>query len=216
MHTLTHLRKCGLVALLLPALVFGAEAKAKHAAFLQSLVLPGWGQYTLGKKNAALGFLGTELLMFGSMLSLHSYGVSARIDYQAMAATYAGVRGNHPHDFYVDVGNWMNVDEFNQQRLRERGFDQLYTSESDRWQWDSDQHRAEMRNRRIKSDRAINSVLYLVGGVVLNHVASAIHAGRASAKMRQADMRVSPPTWNVAVAPVSYSGGLQLTLTRAF
>ncbi len=205
-----------LLLLLLPSLLAAAPSKPRRGAFLQSLVVPGWGQYSLGRKDAALGFFGTELLMFGGMLTLRSYGSSAKTDYIAMAATYAGVTGDHPHSFYVDVGNWMSVDDFNERRLQERSFGELYTAESDRWEWDSDQHRAEMRNRRIKSDRAYNSVLYLVGGVVLNHVASAIHAGRASAQRSHADAGSAPPPWNVGLSPASRAGGLKFTLSHTF
>ena len=205
-----------LLLLMVPALLYGADSKPRKSAFLQSLVVPGWGQYSLGKKNAALGFFGAEALLIGSMFTLRAYGESARTDYEAMAATYAGVRGDHGHDYYVDVGNWMSVDDFNERRLQERSFDELYTTEADRWEWDSDQHRAEMRNRRIKSDRAFNSVLYLIGGLVLNHVASAIHAGRATATRDVSESTATPVPWTVGVAPASRQGGVRLLFSHSF
>ncbi len=208
--------RLSLLLLVLPSLLLAAPSKPRRSAFLQSLVLPGWGQYTLGRKEAAMSFFGTELVMFGGMLTLRSFGASAKDDYIAMAHSNAGVTGDHPHSFYVDVGNWMSVDDFNNRRLQERSFGELYTAESDRWEWDSDQHRAEMRTRRIKSDRAYNSVLYLVGGVVLNHVASAIHAGRASAQRKHADASAAPPPWSVGLAPASRAGGLKFTLSHTF
>ena len=58
-----------------------------------------------------------------------------------------GVSGGHGHDYYVDVGNWMTVDEYNERRLQERNFDALYTAPQDRWAWDTDAHRAEMEIR---------------------------------------------------------------------
>ena len=70
--SLQLLRTYGLLLLLLPALVFGAGTKPKRAAFLQSLVVPGWGQYSLGKKNSALAFFGTEVLLVGGMFTLRS------------------------------------------------------------------------------------------------------------------------------------------------
>ena len=207
----------GLVLLVLPSLLFGQVEKPRRAAFLQSLAVPGWGQYSLGKKNAALAFFGTELLLIGGMYTFHAYGASAEDDYKAMAAAFAGVTGSHGHDYYVDVGNWMNVDDFNERRLQERNFGEMYVLESDRWEWDSDQHRAEMRVRRIKSDQAYNSALYLIGGVVLNHIASAIHAGRASA--RRADSGgsdIKPPPWAISLHPADQYGGLRVSYTHAF
>jgi len=199
--------RLALFLILLPSLLVAAPAKSRKVAFLQSL----------GKKNAALVFFGSELIFIGGMYSLRAYGASARDDYEAMAARYAGVVGSHGHDYYVDVGNWMQVEDFNERRLQERNFDQLYVLESDRWHWDTDQHRAEMRTRRIKSDRAYNSVVYLIGGVVLNHIASAIHAGRASASHKVSDAgSLRTPSWAVGLQPVSRHGGLRVSLTHAF
>lgn len=208
--------RIGLPLLLLLTLFVEAEAKPRKAAFFQSLVVPGWGQFSLDKKNAALAFFGTELVLIGGIYSFRAYGASARDDYEAMAATNAGVVGEHGHDYYVDVGNWMSVDGFNELRLQERNFDELYTREADRWEWDSDLHRVEMRTRRIKSDRAFNSVLYLVGGLVLNHVASAIHAGRASAKHDVSDFVAPIPAWAFSVQPATRHGGVRFFCSHSF
>jgi hypothetical protein len=154
-------------------------------AFLQSFLVPGWGQYSLGAKRSAATFFTAELLMLGGILSTRSYGVSTRDDYEALAAAHAGVVGEHGHDFYVDVGNWMSVHEFNQQRLSDREFDRLYSSENDYWAWDSEGNRDRMERLRVNSDQALNSTYYFVGGIILNHLASAVHAGRTLAKMRK-------------------------------
>jgi len=205
-----------LFVLILPSLLFAAEGKSRKTAFFQSLVIPGWGQYSLGKKNAALAFFGTEAALIGGIYAFRAYGASARDDYEAMAAAYAGVVGNHGHGFYVDVGNWTSVDEFNERRLQERQFDQLYVRDSDRWQWDTDQHRAEMRSRRVKADRAFNSVIYMIGGLVLNHVASALHAGRASVRRDVSETETPLPAWAFAVQPASGRGGIRFAVARSF
>jgi hypothetical protein len=202
----------------LPLVAFAGEAPKGGTAFLKSLVIPGWGQYELGYKNTALAFIGTELALVGGMLALEDYGRSTRGDYQAMATAYAGVNGAHGHAFYVDVGNWMNVDQFNERRLGERAFDALYTSPEDQWAWDSEAHRALMEKTRIRSDRAFNSILYLAGGLLLNHVASAIHAGRLAVKQQQGQhaSALSAKGWAMDVKPLVRAKGLQLRFTHAF
>jgi hypothetical protein len=207
-----------LLALCLSLTAFAAEKDrtANKSAFLKSLVIPGWGQYSLDRKNAALTFFGAELMLVGGMLTLNSYGRSTRADYQAMAAAYAGVQGSHGHDFYVDVGNWLNVDQFNERRLQSRQFDLLYTDPADHWAWDSDAHRAQMEMNRIRSDRAFNNILYLVGGLVLNHVASAIHAGRMAVLDREKAEAPKTTSWNVNIETVAPSSGLALRFTRSF
>ncbi|HEY3294338.1 MAG TPA: hypothetical protein VGL38_02770 [bacterium] len=197
---------------------FAAEKpqSSNKAAFLKSFVIPGWGQYSLGRKNAALTFFGAELMLVGGMFTLNAYGRSTRADYQALAAAYAGVKGSHSHDFYVDVGNWTNTDQFNQRRLQQRQFDALYTDPADQWAWDSDAHRSLMETNRIRSDRAFNSVLYLVGGLVLNHIASAIHAGRMAALDREQSATPKTTSWNVDVQTVAPSKGLAVRFTHDF
>ena len=205
-----------LLTLSLPAFAEDKKQESNKSAFLKSFVIPGWGQYSLGRKNAALTFFGAELMLIGGMFTLNAYGRSTRADYQALAAAYAGVQGSHSHDYYVDVGNWMTVDQFNERRLQERNFDALYTSPSDQWSWDSDAHRAQMEMNRIRSDRAFNNVLYLVGGLVLNHVASAIHAGRLAAIEREHAATPKTTSWNVDFQTITPSNGLAVRFTRSF
>lgn len=215
-----HLRRLLIVllALALPAAASAETGKAGGAAFLKSLVVPGWGQHSLGRTNTALAFLGTEVVLIGGMLTLNSYGASVRDDYRALAAVHAGVTGGHGHDYYVDVGNWLSVDDYNAQRLRERDFAALYTDPADYWRWSTDADRAVMEAKRIKSDRAFNSVLYLVGGVVLNHIASAIHAGRMAARLRGDDAQASlqPPVWSMHVRPLVRQSGVIIGLSHSF
>ena len=176
------------ITLLLTACIFlsafwspaGAEGKG-GSAFLQSLLIPGWGQYSLGQKSTALMFISAEVIFIGGALSLQSYGNSSRDDYEALARVHAGVTGSHSHDYYVDVGNWMTVDDFNNQRMLERNFGSLYSNPDDAWSWDSEGNRADMEKIRIRSDRAFNSIIYFAAGIAVNHLASAIHAGRQSA-----------------------------------
>ncbi len=185
-----------------------------QTAFLQSLVLPGWGQYSLGQKNAAIAFFGAEAAMIGGMLAMNEYGSSARDDYIAMAHAEAGVEGDHEHDFYVDVGNWLNTDQFNEQRLRNREFDALYRLSSQRWEWKSDDRRGEFKKLRIRSDRAFNNILYLVGGLVLNHVVAGIHAGRSAALRNSESAPLSQ--WDVKVKPLRAEKGAKMSFTYRF
>jgi hypothetical protein len=158
----------------------GAEGKGGKE-FLQSLLIPGWGQYSMGQKRSALMFISSEVLFLGGVLSMQSYGHSTRDDYEALARAHAGVTGSHDHDFFVDVGNWMSVEDFNNQRMLERNFGSMYSGAANAWSWDSEENRSNMEKIRIRSDRAFNSILYFAAGIAVNHLASAIHAGRQAA-----------------------------------
>jgi hypothetical protein len=220
---MTTIRRCCIHHVVVPLMVLtaafplcAADKSPGGSAFLKSLVVPGWGQYSLDRPNTALGFFSAELALIGGMLTLNAYGKSTRDDYRALATACAGVTGIRGHDFYVDVGNWMNVDQYNEQRLRDREFAALYTSPSDRWAWDSDQHRSQMETIRIRSDRAFNSILYLAGGLVLNHVASAIHAGRLAVQRQRQASALSPAGWAVDVTPMSKVTGVNVHFSHSF
>jgi hypothetical protein len=202
---------------LLATSTLGAERKGSRErgnAFLKSLVVPGWGQLSSGHKSTATLFALSELTLLGTMYASHYRGVAKRTDYKAYAAQYAGVVGSHPHDFYVDVGNWENVDGYNEQRLKDREFDQLYTDASDRWQWDSNEHRVRMKKIRVQSDEAFNAIYYLVGGLILNHIASAIHAGRTA--RIPADQSSAVPNWHLSVSPTTGTRGVALRFSYLF
>jgi hypothetical protein len=208
---------CLAALLMIPRWSEAKEASRGGSAFFKSLLIPGWGQMSLGHKNSALTFFGSELVMVGGMFALNSYGSAARDDYQSLAAAYAGVVGEHNHDFYVDVGNWMTVDQYNEQRLRDRSYAALYTTAADHWSWDSEEHRSEMERARIRSDRAFNSVFYLVGGLAINHIASAIHAGRLGTEKEKKETSVlSPQRWHVGVHPTVVDPGFRISLTHSF
>jgi hypothetical protein len=207
---------CWIIVALLPLVSQAQETRRGGSAFFKSLIVPGWGQLELGRKSAALTFFGTEVALVGGMLAMSSYGRAGRADYRSLAAAYAGVVGNHDHDFYVDVGNWMSVDEYNERRLRDRQFDALYTSPEDRWYWDSEDHRGQMERARVRSDGAFNKIFYLIGGLAINHVASAIHAGRAQSKQQKHASILSPQGWSVGLHPAIRNRGLRVSLTHSF
>jgi hypothetical protein len=209
------LRLLLIMVFLTSTLVFGAERRAGGTAFLQSLIIPGWGQASLGQKNSALLFAGTELSLIGAVLALKSYSASSRDDYVALAHAYANIQGGHGHDFYVDVGNWMNVDQYNEQRLRDREFDALYTNLADHWQWDSDGHRGQFKKVRIRSDLAKNNVVYVAGALVANHIISALHAGRTAAVRQQRAGR-GLSSWNLQAVPTARLDGVAMQAHVSF
>ncbi|MCL4304530.1 hypothetical protein KJZ99_01300 [bacterium] len=181
-----------------------------QAAFLKSLVIPGWGQYELGRPKHALAFFGADLLFIGSALTLQHHGKSLEDDYRAFAATHAGVTGSHSRDFYIDVANWMNVFDYNQQRMAERSFGALYDTETDYWYWRSDADRARMDEMRVQSDRSRNRVIYAVALTGVNHLVSAFHAGRLAAQHEKpSDTGFG---WNVAPEKVYDGAGVRLFL----
>lgn len=146
-------------------------------AFMRSLLIPGWGQRRAGAKTAARNFFVTEVFLWSGYAAFQAYGHWLKDDYKLLAATHAGADiAGKDDQFFVDMGNFINVDEFNQNRLRRRDVEGLYDPATHFWHWDTDAHRQRFENLRIRSDRAFSRSLFVVAGVVANHIVSGIHA----------------------------------------
>jgi hypothetical protein len=110
------------------------------------------------------------------------YANSVRTDARTFAVERAGVNPSGKNDqFYVDVSNFIDTDEYNQEKLRNRELEKVYDPAAGyAWQWQTDADRATFRQERITSEQAYDKEKFIVAAVVVNHVASAINAARAA------------------------------------
>jgi hypothetical protein len=166
-------------------------------AFWQSFLVPGLGQIATGRERIGYAFLSAEVGLVGSLIGLRVYAGRLEDDYRFFAAQHAGAPDGNDHQYYVDIGNWMEVQSYNEARLRGRSFDALYTDPDDAWSWDSDQNRVRFKKMRLDSDRARGTALMVVGGLVINHLFSAIEA--ASGASHSTQITVHPVTGGGAV-----------------
>lgn len=157
--------------------ILDAELKSRQMrAFTRSIMVPGLGQLGEGRKAVGYLFLGAEGIIIGTLVGLRIHANRLEDDYLTYAHEHAGVPSDREHQFYVDLGNWMNTDGYNEQRLRDRDFEAMYRTQEDRWQWDSDANRRSFKRMRISSDEARNNATIAVGALLLNHFISAIEA----------------------------------------
>lgn len=169
----------------------GASPKtAQGIAFWQSFLVPGLGQLASGRKMAGYSFLASEAALISGLVGLRIYAGRLESDYRSFASQHAGVPTDQEHQYYVDLGNWLDVRDYNEARLRDRSFDAMYIDPGDSWHWDSDENRLRFKEMRIDSDDARGKALLLVGGLVLNHLFSAIEAARGASN--NADLSYTP------------------------
>lgn len=152
--------------------------RRRSRAFLRSIVVPGWGQIIEDKRSLGYTFLTAEAILIAGIIGLRTHASWLEEDYKTLADQHAGIDGNFDHQFYVDIGNWMTRIDYNEQRLRDRYYDAVYTDPNFDWSWDSDGNRRKFRELRIASDNSRQISILLVGGMVINHFISAIEAGR--------------------------------------
>ncbi len=143
---------------------------------IKSAILPGWGEYDLNKSSRGNFFLTTEII--GVALTTFSFVKSGNIatSYRAIAAEHANVISDGKnHQFWVDIGNYASQIDYNAEHLRWREFDNLYPNEANwNWDWDTEEKRKEFEDLRIESDRMKLAGKFFIGGIILNHIISAI------------------------------------------
>ena len=145
---------------------------------IKSLILPGSGEYALGNKERGRKFVITEIaLVFSAVASYHQSDSESQT-YMAFASEHSGAQSSDKsHNYWVDIGNYISIDAYNEEHLRFRENDDLYEdSELWTWDWDSDANRSKFESIRIRSDLWKLGGSFLIGGIVINHIVSAIDA----------------------------------------
>lgn len=192
--------------------------KSVFWAVVYSAVLPGMGELYAGSFSSGQYFLMADAGLWLSYAGFISHGDWIRNDAKSFATQHANVNlDGKDEDFEVNIGNFLTTDEYNQQKLRNRQIDLLYTDSRYRWQWDSDENRDRFKSMRIRSDEVFRNAKFLIGAAVVNRLVSAFLAGRAAAAHNR---RIRyEGAWQLRVSPsggLLNTHGLELQLSKEF
>jgi hypothetical protein len=178
---------------------------------VKSLVLPGWGEYSLDNQIRGRIFVLSETVLLLAILGSYSVAQRQETEYKAYAAEHAGIDPiGKDRQFWVDIGNYSSLFLFNEEHLRWREFKSLYEdNDTWAWAWDSGNNRERFENMRIASDSWSLRGSFLIGGVVLNHIVSAIDALYLS-KISNIKETVVSPYYNL------HSDKMGISLTVSF
>ena len=106
--------------------------------------------------------------------------ISTRAVSRAGTTFVARVFGDGKNDqFWIDIGKFDTIFEYNEERIRERDIDALYSE--DRfwfWSWDNTENRFFYDSKRIETREIEQNQLYFFAAIALNHLVSAINALR--------------------------------------
>jgi len=152
--------------------------KSPGLAFLYSLLLPGTGQLYAKRLDVGKYFMISEAALWLGFAAFTVYGNWLFNDARTFAVTHAGIDPNRKEsDFYVNIGNYDNIDQYNQDMLITGQYDRIYYPGTGYdFYWDDVANRKKFREDNLASDRIHNDRLFIVGAVLLNHIASAISA----------------------------------------
>ena len=142
---------------------------------VKSIIIPGWGEASLGHQKSSRFFIHSEAILLVSCLSAYKIGDIKQNEYIAFANEHAGAKNISDHRYWVDIGNYNSNQAFDEEHLRMRDGKQGQWS-SNPWFWkagDSDRKRFE--KIRIDSDKLFFTGKFIIGGIILNHIVSGIN-----------------------------------------
>jgi len=166
--------------------------KSVGLAVLYSLLLPGMGELYADNFASGKYFLVAEGVLWLGYAAMEIHADGLRDDARAFSVAYAGVSAEGKDDqFFVDVGNFLNVDDYNDKKLRDREPSKLYDPLAGyAWRWDSDATRMTFRDQRLASESTYNNQKFVGAAILINHVISAINAARATIAYNNAQEQV--------------------------
>ena len=152
--------------------------------FIKSLAIPGWGGYDMGNRNEAIFFLSSEIALIATSITLYVYSGVKVDDFKNFAERHAGINSSSGknENYWINIGNYDNVDAYNEQKLRNRDYANRYLDDDDYWHWDTTQNKKRFDDIRIMASTAETMSLYAVGLIAANHLLSAINASFEAGK----------------------------------
>ncbi len=194
--------------------------KSQPLAIVYSLLLPGMGELYAEDFNGGRYSLVAEGALWLTYASFRQYGTWLQTDARDYASSHAGVSQNGKDDqFFVNIGNFDNVYDYNDKKLRDRDISDVYDpAQGYSWNWDSDASRQRFRALRISSDKVFNNSRFVIGAIVVNHIVSALNAARLVRHFNK-NTEESFGFWQVEPNLVNGTGrldGMQLKYTYRF
>ena len=149
---------------------------SKRKAVLLSMLLPGLGERSIGSRRSAKYFYGSESSLWLSLVIFQKRKEWKKEDYQVYAAARAGVNNEGKNDqYYSDVSNYSDVDEFNAAIRRSREPRSVYNATDEFWSWSSEEERLKFKSLKLESDAAGQNVKRIIGGMVINRIFSVMN-----------------------------------------
>jgi hypothetical protein len=159
-----------------------ADRKSVGKAFFYSLIVPGLGEAYVGRTGYTKFFLSVEGIAWGLLLANRLNVDWQTQDYQNYAVQHANInRSGKDDDYWINVGFYNNIYDYNEQMRRDRNIDAIYEENAFyAWYWDSYDNRKYYAVKRAETREMAGRAVYYMGAIALNHLVSAINAMRVA------------------------------------
>lgn len=177
---------------------FSDTKKSVGLGIVYSLLLPGMGELYADAYDVGKYFTIADGVLWGTFIGMNAYSSWQKDNYQSYAASRAGVDNNNKDEnYYARIGEYTSIETYNDQKALERNFNEMYDEEKYFWKWNSIEERRTYRDMWTSSEQTSNDIRFVVGGLILNRVASAINAARlVTSYNKRLEEEVS---WNFSV-----------------
>ena len=151
-----------------------AQMQVNAKPKLQSLVLPGWGEHTLGESKRAKGFFIRETVLWLIYIGGEKTANWYESDYKAFAELHSDAdMEEKDYLFAVNLGHYDSFEQYNDTKERQRRPVDKYTEGAGfEWQWDNKANRIKYDKMRINSSIYRKYAKFAVGGLVLHRLIS--------------------------------------------
>ena len=150
--------------------------KEKIHPAIKSALIPGFGESSLSRPSQSRFFKLLELTLWSTCIGFYKFSKHEKLQYQSYAAKYAGTNIEEKnHKYWVDIGNYLSLEQHNAEHLRWRQINDIYEAEY-YWKWKSKGHMAKFEEMRIRSDKLSKYGEYTLGIITLNHIVSSINS----------------------------------------
>lgn len=158
---------------------YNNKKKNRGLAIIYSALLPGMGELYADGYSSGKYFTIADAVLWGGLIGVTAYANNQEDSYRAFAKTHGGVSLSGKNDkYFADIGNYLDIYEYNHLKELDRNFGGVYDKESEYWKWSGQTQRSEYRNMWKSSETANNATRFIVGALILNRVASVINAIR--------------------------------------
>jgi hypothetical protein len=158
---------------------YGSEKKSVGLGIVYSLLLPGMGELYADAYSIGKYFTIADGILWGTFIGMEVYSNWQENNYQTYAAANADVDNNNKDaDYYSTIGNYTSVFSYNEEKALERNYEEMLDPETDFWKWNTTDERQTYRDMWTSSEQTSNDIRFVIGGLILNRVASAINAAR--------------------------------------
>jgi len=185
--------------ILFSSVTLSSKEISKGKVMLKSLILPGWGELSIGNKSG-YAFLATEFMFWSTKLYFDQESDLRDRESYNHAVEFGHIeRNNYDEQFYSDMTRYISSDKYNQDVVYARAL-LLYPDDREKrdqfiednsydqqhyWNWDSKTRQGEFR--KLRNEKLDYSELskVMIGTLVANRVFSVINSLRISSKLNR-------------------------------